>query len=559
MANLSIAVELLLGEDDEYALRVDGTISKLNQLEESERVPIPQTYEEAVSHPTFGKKWREAIGLELRTLVRFGTWRFVRRPTHQSVISCKWVFDLKYGADGRLERFKARLVARGFSQREGIDFEDTFAPVIRLESLRILFAIAAIYGLTAHLLDATNAFVGSRVDKQIYMEIPKGLDDHKLGPSPSDPNMVCELLQSLYGLRQSANLWNHKIKDHVATIGFRPSTADYSVFTNDRGIIIALYVDDVLVFGKTSNEIDSVKRKLKSFHEMKDSGLVNKILGIRVTWLPNGGVRLDQQHYIQQTLEEFGLAECNSQPLPLGPGTDLNAESPRLPKEPHSKFRHMIGRLTYVAGGTRCDIQFPVNRLSQHLSEPTKIHLEAAKRILRYLRRTITYAISYVKGSDTAMLIGYVDAAYANATKRRSTSGYIFMLAGGPVSWSSRKQPITALSSTEAEYIAAADGAKQAVWLRHFIYSVGKQKVLNGRPTPFHMDNQSSMRLSQNPVEHTRSKHIHVRYHAIRDFIEYGEIAPIYTHTKKMLADSITKAADKDTLGRLIKSLRLDG
>jgi hypothetical protein len=164
-----------------------------------------------------------------------------------------------------------------------------------------------------------------------------------------------------------------------------------------------------------------------------------------------------------------------------------------------------------------------------------------------------------VKGSDTAILIGYVDAAYANATKKRSTSGYIFMLAGGPVSWSSRKQPITALSSTEAEYIAAADGAKQAVWLCHFIYSVGKQRVLNGRPTPFYMDNQSSMRLSQNPVEHTRSKHIHVRYHAIRDSIEHGEIAPIYTHTKKMLADSITKAADKDTFGRLIKSLRFDG
>ncbi|KAF7174279.1 hypothetical protein CNMCM6106_008468 [Aspergillus hiratsukae] len=559
VANLAVAIELMLGEDDEFALRVDNKMSRYDSQGE-ERIPIPQTYEEAVNHPVFGRKWREAIGLELRNLIRFGTWQFVKRPVGRSVITCKWVFDVKYGADGRLERFKARLVARGFSQREGLDFEDTFAPVIRLESLRILFAIAAIYGLTAHLLDATNAFVGSKVDKEMYMELPEGLDDHGFGPT--EPDQVCEILQSLYGLRQSANLWNQKVKNFVTTIGFKPSTADSSVFINNRGIIIALYVDDILVFGKDTRDIEKVKDKLKSFHIMKDSGLVTKILGIRISWLPKGkGIRLDQEFYAQRILEEFGMMKSKERTIPLSPSTDLNQKSPRLPKVLHSKFRHIIGRLTYLAGGTRLDIQFSVNRLSQHLAEPTKVHLEAVKRILRYIRHTIKYAITYsAKGSDSAtgndILVGYVDASYGNATKGRSTSGYVFILAGGPISWSSRKQPITAMSSSEAEYVAAADGAKQAVWLRHFLHSI--QKLGNREATPFYMDNQSAMKLSENPVLHSRSKHIHLRYHAIRDFVDHQEIKPTYIPTKRMVADGLTKASNNEKLGYLVKSLCLD-
>jgi hypothetical protein len=236
------------------------------------------------------------------------------------VISCKWVFDIKYLADGRIEQFKARLVARGFAQREGIDFEDTFAPVIQLESLRVLFAITATYRLIAHLLDATNAFVGSKLDKQIYMEVSKGLPQSL---QPTSPDQICELLQSLYGLRQSANLWNHKVKDFVISIRFRPSTTDSSIFINDRGVIIALYVDDILVFGKDLRNIKLIKEKLKGFHPMKDQGLVSKILGIRVTWTEDK-IRLDQQAYAMQILEEFDMQGSKPQRLPLSPSINLN-------------------------------------------------------------------------------------------------------------------------------------------------------------------------------------------------------------------------------------------
>jgi hypothetical protein len=389
----------------------------------------------------------------------------------------------------------------------------------------------------------------------MFMEIPQGLEDHGVGPI--EPDQVCEILQSLYGLRQSANLWNRKVKSFVNTIGFKPSTADSSVFINERGVIIALYVDDTLVFGKATKDIDWTKRKLKRFHPMKDSGLAKKILGNRITWLPNGSVRLDQEFYATQMLNEFGMNHSKDRILPLGPSTNLFADSQRLPKDLHSKFRSIIGRLIFLAGGTRPDIQFPVNRLSQHLAEPTKVHLEAVKRILRYVRGTIKYAIIYraldEKGSGK-ILVGYTDASYANATKGRSTSGYIFILAGGSVRWSSRKQPTTATSSSEAEYIAASDGAKQAVWLRHFLHSI--QKGSKG-PTPFYMDNQSAMKLSDNPVLHSRSKHILIRYHAIRDFVNHREIKPTYIPTTDMLADSLTKASSSEILGNFIESLNM--
>ena len=547
-----------MGDHDEYAYQA------ANEKFDGQ-IPVPQTYEDAVNDPVYGPKWREAIKLELSNLIRFGTWQYVKRPKDHKVVSTKWVFLVKYNADGRVEQFKARLVARGFSQREGLDFEDTFAPVIRLESLRILFAIAATYGLVAHLLDATNAYVGSKIDKQIYMEIPQGVDRQA-----HEPGDVCELLRSLYGLKQSAYLWNQKVKAFVTSTGFKQSSADPGVFINDRGIIIAVYVDDILVFSKDPKDMDSTKEKLKGFHPMKDSGLVNKILGIRVTWMKDGSIRLDQEFYARSILEEFGMLDSKPQQVPLSPSINLNADdqSRRLTLELHSKFRQILGRLTYLAGATRPDIQFSVNRLSQHLAEPRDVHLQASKHILRYVRRTMHYGITYTcgaKGSENGgTLVGFSDSSFGNATRCRSTSAYVFMMAGGPISWSSRKQPITAMSTTEAEYVAAAEAAKHAVWIRHFLFAIRKRnkKPTNltfKEPTQLGIDNQGAIALASNPVNHLRSKHIHVRYHAIRDFIEHGEIKTLYVPTTKMIADGLTKAAKPDLIERMVKALRLEG
>ena len=322
LARIAVATELLLYDNEDELSR---------KAAERDGITIPKSYQEAVQDPVFGNKWREAIHTEIQSLINFGTWRVIdRNRAHGTISSAKWVFALKVDADGRVERFKARLVARGFQQREDIDFDETFAPVFRLESLRSLAAVAAQNGMYIHIMDGQNAFAGSDLDKPNYMEIPDGLQD--FSPDAGDENVVLELKKSIYGLRQSAHLWNKKLTDFLKKIGFKGINADPSIFVNDRGLMVAVYVDDILIAGKNEKEIENVKSKLKKFHPMKDGGRVEKILGIRFTW-EKDFIRLDQQAYAQAILEEFGMADCRPAATPMSPSVQLdNGDSARLNK-----------------------------------------------------------------------------------------------------------------------------------------------------------------------------------------------------------------------------------
>lgn len=542
LARLAVASELMLS-DWEHELA--------NKAAEKAGIQIPKTYAQAINDPIYGTKWKEAIHQELTNLIQFNTWKLIpRKQANGTISSCRWVFDVKIGIDGRVERFKARLVARGNEQSED-DFDDTFAPVFRLDSLRILVAIMVKHRMKAHLLDAINAFAGSDLDKPNCMTIPEGLQDF-------DPEMnkdlVLELQKSIYGLRQSANLWNRKITKFLVKIGFKTSTADPSIFTNSRGIIIALYVDDILVIGKELAEIEAIKEKLKKFHPMRDMGQVEKLLGIRFTWKKDS-IQLDQGTYAKQILEEFGMADCKPVMMPISPSMQLDDldNKHRLKYKDHKLFRRIIGRLMFLTIGTRADIAFAVNRLSQYLAEPYDVHLTAAKHILRYIKGTLGYTIrSSAKGRDR--LTGYADSAYANSTQKRSTSGLIFMLNGMPISWSSRKQSITAQSTTEAEYMALAEATKQAVWIRHFLHSIGKSQY-NAGPTMICEDNMGALKLADNPVYHPKTKHIAVRFHVIRDHIASGEIKLQYTPTDQMIADGLTKATNKEIHRRFVEAI----
>jgi transposase InsO family protein len=450
-ARMALATELLIG-DCEFEVT-----EKARPALEKNGIRIPRTYKEAVNDPIYGSKWKEAIHKELIALMSFGTWRVIpRKEAEGTISSTRWVFDVKIGLDGRIDRFKARLVARGNEQSDN-DFDETFAPVFRLDSLRILVAMAARYGLVAHVLDASNAFVGSDLDKPNCMEIPEGLQD--FDPEAGQGGMVLELTKSLYGLRQSANLWHRKISQFLKKIGFKPITADPSVFINGRGLIIGLYVDDIIIFGKHEHGIEAVKQKLKEFHPMTDSGRVQKLLGIRFTWGRDRSIRLDQESYTRQILEEFGMADCKAVSSPLSPSVQLDSsDSPRLGQGDHKLFRRLIGRLMFLVTATRPDIAFAINQLSQYLAEPGQVHLGAAKHVLRYVKGTIDYGLVYgAKGRCQQGLIAYSDSAYANSKENRSTTGFIFMIDAAPIVWSSRKQSLTAQSSTEAEYIAASE------------------------------------------------------------------------------------------------------
>ena len=539
---LAVAVELLLHGQEEYVYRAGDTVSN---------VRIPSTYGEAINDPVYGTKWREAIHNEVQALIRFDTWTAVKRSSiaNHNVSTTKWVFTVKTGVDGRIDMFKARLVARGFSQEEGTDFSDTFAPVFRLESLRMLMSIAAQYGLVAHMLDASNAFVGSKLDKPNYIEIPEGVSCYE--PEVAQGDYVLALQKSLYGLRQSANLWNKKLVDFLTKIGFKCSTADPSIFINDRGIMVALYVDDILIFGKKEEEIEGIKRKLKGFHPMKDFGLAKKILGIHIIWSKDRTtILLHQQDYVKQILEEFGMTDCKPQHVPIAPSVQLDCDGPQLSPRYHNMFRRIIGRVMFLAVATRPDISYATNRLSQHLASPKEVHLHSAKHVLRYLKSTVMYKLPFRRHGGG--LVCYVDSAYANSTESRSTSANVFTLYGNAVSWTSRKQSIVAQSSTEAEYVALADAMKQAIWIRHLLYSVRKPERGG---TVLYEDNQGAIKLSGNPTNHSKAKHIKVRYHAIRDAVSCGEVRIEYKSTREMIADTLTKAVGKDTLERLINEV----
>ena len=445
-------------------------------------------------------------------------------------------------------------MARGNEQSED-DFGEMFAPVFQLDSLQILIAVAARYGLLAHVLDAANAFAGSDLDKPNCMEIPEGLQDFD---PEARAGMILELRKSLYGLRQSANLWHRKITGFLMKIGFKPTTADPSVFINGRGLIIALYVDDIVIFGREEKEIEMVKKKLKEFHPMTDSGQVDKLLGIRFTW-GDGSIRLDQQSYASQILEEFGMANCKPSRMPISPSVQLSDDSsPHLRRDEHKLFRRLIGRLIFLITATRPDISFAVNQLSQFLTEPRQVHLVAAKHVLRYIQATMDYGLVFgAKGRQSQGLVAYADSAYANSVRNRSTTGFVFMINGSPVCWNSRKQTVTAQSSTEAEYMAVSEAAKQAVWIRHFLYSIGKEVVYKMAPTTIYEDNQGAIKLADNPVNHPKTKHIAVRYHAIREHIANGEIRLEYLSTDRMVADGLTKATNHVTQERLVDGLGL--
>ena len=552
-SQLSVAAEVLLYEDD-----LDYSAGRAGVVDSSVR--IPSNYSEAISDPVYGEKWKEAIHAEIAALVKFGTWRLRNRNELQraKIATTKWVFNIKRGSDGRIDLFKARLVVRGFTQTEGVDFHDTFAPVFRLDSLRILLALAAQYGLQIHMLDASNAFVGSELDIPNYIHIPEGVEDFE---SADGSEHVLELYKSLYGLRQSAHLWHNKIKGRLLSMGFKQSTADSSVFIDENRIIIALYVDDMLVMGRSDDEIKRVKSGLKEFHPMKDYGLATKILGIRIEQ-GDGYVKIDQETYTREILEEFGLGDCKPQRTPLSPSVKLEGETPELSRGEHQLFRRIIGRVSFLALGTRADISFVVNRLAQHLAAPRKVHIDAGKHLLRYLRGTLDFGLIYWRVANADhKLTGYADSAYANATGKRSTAAYLFYLnqQSSPISWSSRRQPIVAQSTVEAEYMALAEAVKQSIWLRHFLYTVEKEDADVHVPVLVYEDNHDSIKLADNPGDHTKTKHIMIRYHALRDAVARGDVRLKYKPTGEMVADGLTKALTPEVMERLNHSLRLRG
>jgi len=489
----------------------------------------PKSVQEALNRED-ASLWQEAIDSEMSSQAENDTWELVDRPVDKNIVSSKMLFKTKYKADGSVDRYKARLVARGFSQTKGLDYDETFAPVVKFQSVRALIGLAASQGWCIHQMDVKTAFLQGNLKEEVYMEQPHGLE------KKGEEAKVCKLKKSIYGLKQSPRAWYERLEMELRSWGFKRFESDHSVFVRGNGqdqVILAVYVDDLIISGPTFTRVNQVKEELSGTFKMVDMGELTYLLGIEVLQNPNG-ILLSQRRYAEAILEKFGMTDCRPTKTPLQKKTRPRHEEHAPINFP---YREAVGSLMYLMVGTRPDLAAGVGYVSRYLENPGKEDLEDVKRILRYVKGTTNYCLRFERGASE--LKGFCDADWGGCLdSRRSTSGYVFLLGGGAVSWKSKRQESVALSSTEAEYMAACLAAKEAVWLRRLLEEMGVQFTTS---TTIFTDNQSSLKLMENPVLHERTKHVDIRYHFTRDTISTGQIDFKFIPTDQQAADSLTK------------------
>ncbi|KAK8933689.1 hypothetical protein KSP39_PZI015904 [Platanthera zijinensis] len=410
-------------------------------------VAIPNSVQQVLQHPG----WRAAIEEEMYALWSNQTWSVVPLPPGQKPVGCKWVFVIKHAADRTIDRLKARLVARGFTQQEGLDYEETFSPVAKLNSVRVLISVAVHRRWPLFQLDIKNAFLNGDLQETVYMQQPPGFET-------TGESQVCHLKKTLYGLKQSPRAWFEKFSKVLREIGFTRSSADFSLFTRHQPtgtVILLVYVDDIIITGDDSQGIQAVKVHLNSVFQTKDLGPLRYFLGLEIARRPDG-LTLSQQKYCLDLLHDAGQSGCKPSDTPKDVNHKLCAQtsdSDLLLQNPEY-YRRLVRKLLYLTV-TRPDISFVVGLVSRYMHSPRKSHLQAVEQILRYLKTAPGQGLVYRTSSSAPTLVAYSDADYAGSLDdRRSTSGFCTYLGGHLVTWRSKKQAVVARSSAEAEYRA---------------------------------------------------------------------------------------------------------
>ena len=515
----------------------------------------PATIKQALAS-TDKDKWLEAISAENNSLSKNLTFTVMPKPSRCFALGLKWVFKVKTDSDGNIQRYKARCTALGNLQREGIDFDETFSPVVRYSTLRALLAMSAQKGMVVHNMDVDTAFLYGKLpedDDPVYVKVPYGYPIPKKYSHYSEEDLVCRVHKSIYGLKQSPRLWNLTIDDFMRSKGFKRSESDhclYSRLNNGEELYVALYVDDLIISGSKLSTVERFKSQLKQRFNMKDLGPLTSCLGMEIKQDPtNGTITVSQSKYIGEILRRFGMSDkmSRSSPVPMEPGLKLfackDAATSNYP------YREVVGSLMYLMTSTRPDISFAVGKLSRYLNSHGPDHHAAAQQVLRYLHGTPNVGLTFRKSADSPSLLCYSDSDWASDVEtRRSTTGYIFILAGAPISWCSKLQPTVALSSTEAEYMALSATTQEAISIRNLCSDLN---IISPGPITIFGDNQGSIAMAKNPVNHKASKHISIRHHFVRERVDSKEVQLQYTPTASMLADFLTKALAKVSFLRI--------
>lgn len=501
-------------------------IDRLN-LYTSSISPVPRSHLQAMQDP----HWRKAMNEEYQALMSNGTWTLVPRPPGVNVVRSMWLFRHKHHADGSLARYKARLVANGRSQQQGIDCDETFSPVVKPATIRTVLSLSVSRHWPIHQLDVKNAFLHGHLQETVYMHQPAGFRDSQF------PDHVCHLQRSLYGLKQAPRAWYHRFARYALQIGFQNSRSDSSLFiyhSPHATAYLLLYVDDIIITASSSEFLQRTISQLNHEFAMTDLGALNYFLGISVV-RSSTGLFLSQQKYAVEILERANMVNCNPSRTPAEPIQKLDATGP--PVADPSLYRSLAGALQYLTF-TRPDIAFAVQQLCLYMHDPREPHLHALKRVLRYIRGTISHGL-HLHVSPSSDLIAYSDADWGGCpATRRSTSGYCVFIGDNLVSWSSKRQGIISRSSAEAEYRGVANAVAETSWLRNLLRELQCPMT---KATIVYCDNVSAVYMSTNPVQHQRTKHIEIDIHFVRDKVAVGLVRVLHVPSSSQYADIFTK------------------
>lgn len=479
-------------------------------------------------------QWVSAMKDEYETLTRNGTWTLTELPPNRKAIGCKWVYRIKENADGTINKYKARLVAKGYNQLPGTDFGETFSPVIKPATIRILLTLMLTHNWQIQQIDINNAFINGKLEEDIYMLQPPGFISN-------NKNLVCKLHRSLYGLKQAPRAWYDRLKQALFQFGFTASKCDHSLFIYNRLAIqlyVLVYVDDILITGSHSALIHDLISKLQTQFALKHLGQPEYFLGIQVKYLKNGSLLLTQSKYISDLLERANMTGCSSMNTPMMSTEKLSRNGTDFFSNP-TQYRSIVGALQYITL-TRPDIAFSVNKVCQFLSSPLESHWKAVKRILRYLSGSIYMGLLLQAAPSTApfSVRVYCDSDWASdIDDRRSTSGACLYLGPNLVSWNSKKQTLVARSSAEAEYRGIANATAELLWVQSLLTEL---RVPFQTPTLL-CDNLSAVMIAHNPVLHSKTKHLEIDLHFVREKVMSKCLEIHHVPATSQLADALTK------------------
>ena len=508
---------------------------------------VPKSVKQALASP-YKKEWLEAMHEEYQRHKKHCTYTKVQKPSKNTrVLRTMWVFDLKRSNEtGEIYRFKARWVCCGNRMKKGIDFDETYAAVMKMKVARAIIAIAIHHGLPLFSVDIKTAYLNADIDKELYVNLPEGF-------TKPGSNEIGRLNRCLYGTPQAGRLYWLKISKTLRKLGFKETKSEPCLYVKkDKGkkpMFVGVYVDDLEIAATPEQKEWLIKGLTKEGFDIKDLGELNEIIGLSVRYdLKAGEAHISQPALIQKIIKACNLDSStgDTKHVPMQPGLKLwgppPSESKRTPlqqKEFESRYRSILGMVLYLAMGSRPDIAFAVSFLARFASNPDKRHWNAMKSLVKYLKGTPTHGILFTKQDNEISFDAFCDADWAtDESDRKSVSGYMIRAMGGPLCWQSSKQKCIALSTMESALISLCTTTTEVLWWRNLMREVG---LLKTEPTSIHEDNQACIAWVTNNGSPGRCRHIDLRKHFVREVVGSRKVKLVYVPSADNLADIYTK------------------